>query len=144
MYSASKVGAATRSLKQTEAMAAADEHLPLDYTPDWIALGIVTAADINRDEEESASGEDPHPEHYRWRAFSRFLAAKKSLPSPLAHQLFALGAADADRAMGGSIMADVLRHQDCPLDLLDSALTSDRAHLKRIVAQRLNRIISNS
>lgn len=118
-------------------MATADEHLPLDYTPDWIALGIVTIADIHRDQVESASGDDPHPEHYRYRAFSRFLAARQSLPSALAHQLFALGATDADRAMGGSIMADVLRHRDCPLDLLHSALTSDRAHLQRIAAQRL-------
>ena len=118
-------------------MAATDQRLPLDYTPDWIALGIVTAADIYRDEQGCATGDDPFPAHYRWRAFSRFIAAQPSLASSLAHQLYALGAADADHAMGGSIMAEVLRHRDCPHDLLHSALDSDRAHLHRIADQRL-------
>ena len=120
-------------------MVTTDQPLPLDYTPDWIVLGIVTAADIHRDQQECATGDDPHPEHYRWRAFSRFVAAQQSLSSLLAHQLYALGATDADHAMGGSITADVLRHRDCPLDLLHSALASNHAHLQRIAAHRLNR-----
>jgi hypothetical protein len=120
-------------------MSANDQTLPLDYTQDWIALGIVTAADIHRDQQECETGDDPHPEHYRWRAFTRFFAAQQSLSSSLAHQLYALGATDADHSMGGSIMAEVLRDQDCPLDLLHSALASNHAHLMRIAAQRLNR-----
>lgn len=119
-------------------MSAANEQLPLDYTPQWIALGIVTAANIDRDQQECATGDDPSPEHYRWRAFSRFLAAQQTLLPTLAHQLYALGAADADSAMGGSIMAAVLRHPDCPPALLQSALASEHAHLQRIAARRLD------
>src|SRR5678815_3765151 len=118
-------------------MSTDDKPLPLDYTPDWIALGIVTAADIHGDQQACATGDDPYPEHYRWRAFSRFFAGQQSLSSSLAHQLYTLGASDADYTMGGSIMAQVLRHRDCPIDLLQSALTSDQAHLRRIAAQRL-------
>jgi len=40
--------------------------------------------------------------------------------------------------MGGSIMATVLRHPDCPSDLLHSALAAERTYLQLIAAQRLN------
>ncbi len=119
-------------------MAATDEPLPLDYTPAWIALGLVTAADVEHDRLECAIGEDPHPEHYRWRAFHRFLTAQLPLLPRLAHELYALGEVDVDAAMGGTIMAEILRHPDCPLALLHTALLSERPHLRRLAAQRLH------
>jgi hypothetical protein len=119
-------------------MLSSGEQLPLDYTPDWMALGIVSAEDIRRDAEELESGDDPYSEHYRWRAFSRFMAARETFPSQLAHQLYALGASDPEHSMGGSMMAVVLRHPECPLDLLKAALESDRMHLRRIAAKRLD------
>lgn len=114
-----------------------DRALPHGYFDEWIRHGIVTRVDIRRDGRELAKGEDPYPEHYRWRAFSRFLAAQQTLSPLLARQLYALGSADVDLAMGGSMMAEVLRHRDCPLDLLNFALTSERPHLQRIAEQRL-------
>lgn len=45
--------------------------------------------------------------------------------------------------MGGSIMAAVLRHPDCPIELLQSALASERAHLQRIATKRLHRYDRN-
>jgi len=39
--------------------------------------------------------------------------------------------------MGGSMMAAILRHRDCPVDLLQLALDSGASHLRRIAAQRL-------
>src|SRR5262245_54354604 len=101
-----------------------DEQLPLGYTRLWITLVIVTAADIHRDEREALTGDDPHAEHYRWRAFSRFFAEQRQLTPSLALQLYALGAADADSSMGASIMASVLRHPDCSDDVLQSGITS--------------------
>lgn len=115
-----------------------DEQLPLDYTPDWIALGIVTAENIHRDQHEFEAGDDPHPEHYRWRAFCRFLAAQESLSLPLAQQLYTLGASDAAPSMGSSLMAAVLRHSACPRELLHAALASGQPHLQRIAHQRLS------
>jgi hypothetical protein len=114
-----------------------DASLPLGYTSAWMALGVVSTADIARDEQEYAVGDDPHPEHYRWRAFSRFLAAQESLSPHLVQQLYELGSADPDSSMGGSMMAAVLRHRDCPTDLLHAALTSPRPRLRRIAMQRL-------
>jgi hypothetical protein len=119
-------------------MAPDDEPLPLDYTPRWIALGIVTDADIRRDAHSAATGDDPNPEHYRWRAFSRFLDAQQTLAPSLARELYALGKADADFTMGGSMMGAILRRADCPSDLLHSALESEQAHLRRIAVRRLN------
>jgi len=82
-------------------------------------------------------GDDPRPEHYRWRAFSRFLAARDSLSPHLAEQLYALGSADPDSSMGGSMMAAILRRKDCPAELLHAALASNRPYLQRIAAKRL-------
>ena len=113
------------------------EPLPLGYTPQWIELGIVSLDDIQRDEREVLAGDDPHPEHYRWRAFSRFLAEQSTLASPVASQLYALGSTDADVAMGGSIMVAVINHLECPVDVLRLALASGHGHLQRIAAQRL-------
>ena len=124
--------------KRTKAMASTDRSLSLDYPALWASLGIVTAVEICRDQEECAGDSDPHPEHYRWRAFRRFLAKQQALAPSLAHQLIALGEADADHAMGGSMMAMVLRRADCPLELLRAALTSERPHIRRIATQRLN------
>lgn len=90
-------------------MSSPDPPLPLDFTHEWVSLGIISFAEIHRDKEAALSGDDPSPERYRWRAFSRFLAAQHSLSASLAHALYALGSTDADPSMGGSIMAAVLR-----------------------------------
>lgn len=77
-----------------------DDPLPLGYTSQWIDLGIVSHADIRRDEQECRAGDDPHAEHYRWRAFSRFLSAQPTLSPILAQHLYSLGATDPDISMG--------------------------------------------
>lgn len=118
-------------------MARNDAPLPLGYTGAWLVLGVVSASDIARDEQECSVGDDPYPEHYRWRAFSRFLAVQESLSPHLAQQLYALGSADPDSSMGGAMMAAILRREDCPVELLHTALASNRPYLQRIAAKRL-------
>lgn len=113
------------------------ESFPLDYSVRWLELGIVDVAGIQRDEQECRKGDDPHPEHYRWRAFCRFLDAQRSLAPQLAHQLYSLGEADADCAMGGSIMTAVLRHPNCPAELLQHGLGSERPYVRRLAAKRI-------
>jgi len=120
-----------------ERMAANDAPLPLGYTSAWLALGVVSPSDIARDEREYFMGNELSPEHYRWRAFSRFLAAQESLSPHLAQQLYALGSADPDSSMGGSMMAAILRREDCPAELLHTALASHRPYLQRIATERL-------
>ena len=125
-------------------MTASDQQFPLGYSGKWIALGIVSSADIQRDQQECAQSDDPYPEHYRWRAFSMFLAAHPTLSPETAHELYELGATEADYTAGGSMMAAVLRHPNCPSDLLRLGLTSGRPHLQRLAAQRLNSNENNS
>jgi hypothetical protein len=106
--------------------------LPLDYTREWVVLGIVTEEDIRRDEAELAKGEDPHPEHYRWRAFRRFIDAQRPLSAETARRLYKLGETGADRAMGANMMTDVLRHRECPVALFHEALNAPPGTVQKL------------
>jgi hypothetical protein len=107
----------------------------LGFTDQWHELGIVTLELLNQLRAQWLSSEDRHAEHYRWRAFLAFADARPELNPQLAVELYALGEAEPDVAMGGSIMAYVLRRPECPDILVDGALTSRRPHLMKI-AQR--------
>jgi putative acetyltransferase len=120
------------------ASASRSDDLPLGYTPAWLALGIVTEAEIQEQVKQHTTGEDPHSEHYRWRSFSGYLSAQGSLSPTLSVLLYELGAADADMAMGGSMMAAILRREDCPSELLRSALTSPRSYLRELAAKKMS------
>jgi hypothetical protein len=50
--------------------------------------------------------------------------------------LFKLGDADQDVMMGGAMMAEIIRLAECPSEVLDVALASNRKHLARIVQGR--------
>ena len=109
----------------------------LEFSQAWIDLGIITPEKIKQLEAEWAKGEDRNTEHYRWRAFREFIEAKESLDKDTAWALYNLGANDPDSAMGGSIMADVLRRKDCPKNLLESAANSERKFLRKIANERM-------
>lgn len=109
----------------------------LEFSQDWIELGIITPTKLKQLEAEWVTGEDTNPEHYRWRAFLDFMASKVSLDENTARALYNLGANDPDVAMGGSIMANVLRRKDCPKDLLESAAKSEEKFLWKIANERL-------
>lgn len=108
----------------------------LGFTPEWFALGVVDEVVLTRLQREWNKGEDDNTEHYRYWAFSEFLKSNQPLTSELAAALFALGAADPDWSMGGSIMADIVYLSECPQTVLDAAMTSGRKHLVRIVERR--------
>ncbi len=113
-----------------------NEH-PLGYTQQWINLGIVTPESIAWDTAQIHEGEDPHPEHYRWRAFERFMKDQARLDPDLASGLFGLGESDPDLSMGGSMMAQIVRHPECPDLLLRLAAESEHDHLRKIALIRL-------
>jgi hypothetical protein len=104
----------------------------LGFTQQWIDLGIVTPESIAWDRAQMSEGDDPHPEHYRWRAFERFMKDQAPLKPELAFDLFRLGESDPDLSMGGSMLANIVRHPECPEKLLRIASKSDRDHLRRI------------
>ncbi len=108
-----------------------NEHA-LGLTQQWIDLGIVTPESIAWDTTQIDEGEDPQPEHYRWRAFERFMKDQTRLDPDLAINLFRLGESDPDVSMGGSMMAQIVRHPECPDLLLRLAAESDHDHLRTI------------
>ena len=59
------------------------------------------------------------------------------LDPDLAINLFRLGESDPDVSMGGSMMAQIVRHPECPDSLLGLAAESDHDHLRKIALIRL-------
>jgi hypothetical protein len=112
------------------------EH-SLGFTQQWIDLGIVTPESIAWDTTQINEGEDPHYEHYRWRAFARFIKDQARLDPDLAIGLCRLGESDPDVSMGGSMMAQIVRHPECPDSLLRLAADSDQDHLRKIALIRI-------
>jgi hypothetical protein len=109
----------------------------LEFNQAWVELGIITPEKLTRLAAEWARGEDTNTEHYRWRAFRDFIESKKVLDEHTAKALYNLGAQDPDLAMGGSIMAEILRRKECPKDLLEIAAKSDRRLLRKIADERM-------
>lgn len=109
----------------------------LEFSQEWVDLGIITPAKLDQLEAEWATGEDKNTEHYRWSAFLDFVKSKELLDEETAKALYSLGANDPDGAMGGSIMAHILRREDCPKDLLELAATSEEMFLRKIANEKL-------
>ena len=112
----------------------------LDFNQEWIDLGIIPQAQLDRIETEWLTSDDRNSEHYRWRAFLDFMQLQISLDSSIARRLYQLGARDPDAAMGGSMMAHILRREDCPEDLLRDAALSDQKFLRKIASERLENL----
>jgi hypothetical protein len=108
----------------------------LGFTPAWFALGVVDEGVLARQRAEWDKGDDRNTEHYRYRAFREFLAARRPLAPELAASLYELGATDPDRSMGESTMAEIVRLPECPPAVLSAARASGCKHLVRIVQRR--------
>ena len=113
----------------------------LEFSQEWIDLGIIAETKLSQIEAEWLDSDDRNPEHYRWRAFLDFSQSQASLDPITAKRLCDLGAKDPDSAMGGSIMAHVLRRKDCPEDLLHVAAQSDEKFLQKIAKERLAKVV---
>ncbi len=109
----------------------------LEFSQEWIDLEIITPAKLREFEVIRTSGGNTNTEHYRWRAFLDFVESKKLLDEHTVKALYNLGANDPDTTMGGSIMAHILRRNDCPKDLLESAAKSDEKFLRKLANKRL-------
>ena len=108
-----------------------------EFSQEWFDLGIITPAKLEQLKAEWDTGEDTNTEHYRWRAFLDFMQSKPSLDAETARALYHLGSKDPEVNMGGSMMAHVLRREDCPKDLLEIAAKSEEKFLRKIANERL-------
>ena len=106
------------------------------FTDAWFNLGIVNANLIAALISQRDS-DDKNPEHLRYAAFQHFIASNRPLRLGQCWQIYDLGNSDPDLAMGGTMMANVLRLPECPRELLTIALASDRKHIVRIAKQRM-------
>jgi len=110
-----------------------DEHADLlGFSERWFALGLITKLQHQELINEFHKGEDTNPEHYRWRVFCDFMRKSDQLSADLMRQLYFLGEMDTDHSMGGSMMVAILKRTDCPMDIIESAKTSDRKYLQKI------------
>jgi hypothetical protein len=112
-----------------------------DESPDlglagWLTLGLVTEAQVRAFEREYATGNDRHPEHYRYRAFRQYLNAHRPLPPEQAEAIYRLGEQDPDRAMGRAMMFEILDLPECPKSLGREALASGERSLVRLVRRK--------
>jgi hypothetical protein len=135
------------------------------FTKDWIDLKIITPEaleelkaihneemeEIKQKYEKDGTLEEYSwrfscfdDEHQRWRAFVKFLEINKELSSEIFKQLYELGNNDPDEMMGGSMMKELLDRKDCPLDLLNYALESDRVFLVKTANRAILRRNSQS
>ena len=111
------------------------DETPFQFTPAWYALGIVTPSRLASLQAIWVRGEDKRTEHYRWRAFQEFVAERRPLPPTLAAALYELGASESDRAMGESIMHEIVSLPECPSNVLERARASGRKHLVKAAAR---------
>lgn len=111
----------------------------LGFTQKWIDLGIITPEKLAEPGIQWNKSEDSNTEHYRWRAFQDFLAERKNLESETLKELYDLGKNDSDSVMGGSMMVDILNRKECPLDLLESALSSPEKFIRKVACRKLGK-----
>ena len=109
----------------------------LEFTQEWIDLGIITSEKLDELESEWRSSDDRNTEHYRWRVFRDFAQSNSTFRDDVLRRLYRLGANDADPVMGGSIMADILRRNDCPEDLWRQAIESGENFLRKIAERKI-------
>ena len=112
----------------------------LQFSQQWIDLGILTQEKLEVLASDWEIGEDQNPEHYRWRIFSDFLKSIKVLDNNLAMSLYNLGKNDPDINMGGSMMAQILRRADCPSYLIQDALNAKEDFLVKIATKKIKNI----
>jgi hypothetical protein len=132
----------------------------LNVSKEWVDLGIITPEvleDLKRmyEEEQRELKEELenkgileqnrwelsffHDDHYRWRAFKRFLDEKKPVSSEIVTALYKLGEKDPDYTMGRSMMRYVLDEKNCPMELLELALQAEEKFLVNAANQAIER-----
>lgn len=93
--------------------------LKLQFSQEWIDIGILTTDKFCSIKQEFLKGEDEFTEHYRWGAFRAFMQTRNS-PSPEDfYALYKIGKNDPDYAMGRAILFDIIEHPSCPKEIIE-------------------------
>ena len=113
----------------------------LGFTPKWVELDILTPETEEELLSEYRKGEDPYPEHYRWRAFHKFIQTNENLSPDTLRAIYNLGLEDSDKGMGESMMFSIIERSDCPKDLLEEASKSERKSVSKLAKRILTETI---
>ena len=105
------------------------------FTSTWFTLGLIDGELLDAMCREWQEDGGHSPEHYRYRAFRRFLAANRLLSAELVTALYELGDADPEPAMGSALLADLALLPECPPAILNAARASDRPVLSQLVTR---------
>ena len=80
----------------------------LEYDPLWLDLGILSPDALLAQFAEFQTGDDPNPEHYRYRTITAFLAAQPSLTDTLLDGISHLLRIDPDQLMAPAVRGHFL------------------------------------
>ena len=80
----------------------------LGYHPKWLEHGLVDADFLQVQVEEFTTSDDQNTEHYRYGAFWAILRRQDSMPDDVIDHYIELAELDADSAMAGSAVADLI------------------------------------
>lgn len=96
----------------------------LELNSDWIESGIIdnNTFSIIKKEYLKLKEEDSRTEHYRWAAFKEFLNLNNHLEAEVFYKLYNLGKNEPDYAMGRSMIFEIIKRLDCPIELIDVAI----------------------
>jgi hypothetical protein len=112
------------------------DFLRLQFSKEWIDVGIITIENFVSIKKEYMKGEDRSTEHYRWGAFRAFLEANDFIPQEKFYRLYKLGKNDPDYSMGRAIIFEIIKRLDCPQELLDTAIGDSDITLARYALKR--------
>ena len=81
----------------------------LGYSPKWLEFGLLSEAFLQAQAEEFASSDDKNTEHYRYGGFRAVLREHRSLGDDALAHYVELAQLDADIAMAGSALVDLIQ-----------------------------------
>lgn len=94
----------------------------LQFNKDWIDIGIIDQKSFIKIKEKYLEENDNSSEHYRWLAFINFLKNNKNISGELLHKIYFLGKKEPDYAMGSSMRFKIIKHINCPVELINIAI----------------------
>lgn len=81
----------------------------LNYTPDWLNVGILTEGVFESQLQEFAIGEDTNTEHFRYRTFAAYLSKQATFSDTQIQNIIQIFQLDQDKAMAGASLARLLK-----------------------------------
>lgn len=117
-------------------MTARDYQDLLEFSDDWLRLGVLTEEQLIALGREFTRNEPQPTEHFRYHVFREYLASHRPLPPAMAVVLYELGKQDPDGSMGRAMMYDIVELPECPETVRNWAAASGEKPLVRLVRRR--------